>query len=151
MSMCAVAPFSAAMVAPALRRPWAEQLGRPAWSHHSRNLLPNPASVKARPKSLTRNVKSPHGEALLIPVPALVLRERDLAVADVLATKARNIGAPLPGEQQERERKSGFRSYWMTLFELANLFRSPCVISGRAGLEIWNVTSWIPWRVGLAV
>src|SRR5262249_32311321 len=49
-----------------LRRPWAEQLGRPAWSHHSRNLLPNPASVKARPNSLTRNVNSPHGEALMI-------------------------------------------------------------------------------------
>jgi hypothetical protein len=37
------------MVAPALRNPWALQLQRPAWLHHSRNLLPKPASPPFRP------------------------------------------------------------------------------------------------------
>jgi hypothetical protein len=63
ISWCAVAPLFAAIVAPALRSPCAEHCGKSARSHQSRNLLPSPASVNGRPRSLMRNVMSPHGEA----------------------------------------------------------------------------------------
>ena len=41
MSWCSVAPLSAALVAPAFRRPCAVQCGSPACRHHNLNLLPN--------------------------------------------------------------------------------------------------------------
>src|SRR4026208_2189828 len=56
MSCCVVAPFSDANVAPALRRPCAEQCGRPAVSHQSRILLPKPFDVNGLPYSVTRYV-----------------------------------------------------------------------------------------------
>ena len=59
MSWCAVAPFSAARVAPALRRPWADRPGSPASLQRPRNQFVNPAGVKGLPCSVTKNERSP--------------------------------------------------------------------------------------------
>ena len=51
MSSCDVAPFSAARVAPALRKPVGGAWRRPASLQRSRNQLPNPAALKGLPYS----------------------------------------------------------------------------------------------------
>jgi hypothetical protein len=49
MSCEAMAPFSAAKVAPAFLSPCAEHRGNPASSQRSRNQLPKPAAVNGLP------------------------------------------------------------------------------------------------------
>ncbi|KQT60189.1 hypothetical protein ASG52_18930 [Methylobacterium sp. Leaf456] len=57
MSCRSVAPFSAASVAPAFRRPWAEQCGRPASRQRSLNQFPKPFDVNGLPRSVMRKVR----------------------------------------------------------------------------------------------
>jgi hypothetical protein len=58
ISWRSLAPRSAARVAPALRKPWAEP-GQPAAPHTSRNQLPKLSFTQGWPRSLTRKVRSP--------------------------------------------------------------------------------------------
>src|SRR4051794_36762296 len=59
MSCRVVARFSAARLAPAFRKPCAEQCGRPASAHRSLNQLPKLSFVKGAPRDETMYVKSP--------------------------------------------------------------------------------------------
>src|SRR5215470_4982509 len=58
ISCLVVAPFSAAVAAPALRRPWARP-GTPASTHRSRNQLPKRQIVSGVPFDVTKKVRSP--------------------------------------------------------------------------------------------
>ncbi|KNY21739.1 hypothetical protein AKJ13_16035 [Methylobacterium sp. ARG-1] len=65
MISCGVQPRSASRAAVALRSPWAEQCGKPAWLHHSRNRLPKPAVENGLPYSVTRKVRCALGAAAM--------------------------------------------------------------------------------------
>src|SRR5262249_61308605 len=65
MSWLTVAPFSAQRVAAALRNPCADP-GHPASRHTSRNQLPNDSFLNGVPRSLTRKVRSPHGDLAIV-------------------------------------------------------------------------------------
>jgi hypothetical protein len=81
---------------------------------------------------------------LWFPVPPLMLREGQFAVPDVLASKARDVGATLPGEKQECECQSSFSSDWVTRLELVDLLNRPSgVTGGIVALEVRNVSGWI--------
>ena len=67
----------------------------------------------------------------------------ELAIPDVLSSEPDHVGSPLPGKQQERQRKPRLRSYRMTLLELSNFFRSPTMKSGRTVFELLNIASGI--------
>ena len=73
-----VAPCSASRAPAAFRRPCAAQPFNPASLHQSRNRLPNPSAVKERPRSLTRYVSSPHGEASMTSRRSSMIRELQL-------------------------------------------------------------------------
>jgi hypothetical protein len=92
MSCLVVAPFSAAVAAPALRSPCARP-GTPASTHRSRNQFPKPQSVYGAPALVTRNVRSPVGLAIDHRLQLREDRNRDLhglAVAVLL------LGKPQP-------------------------------------------------------
>ena len=63
-------------------------------------------------------------------LPALLLSERQLAVASVLASKAGDVTPPLPRKQKERQRKSGLGSDRVLLLVLPNLFDAPSMEAG---------------------
>src|SRR5262249_56822565 len=65
MSWLTVAPFSAQRVAAALRNPCADP-GHPASRHTSRNQSPNDSFLNGVPRSLTRKVRSPHGDLAIV-------------------------------------------------------------------------------------
>jgi len=73
-----------------------------------------------------------HGQRQLlrVAVAALVLRKGQLAVPNVLATKAGYIRTPLPREKEERKRKPRLAPDRVTLLELLYLLPTPCVESG---------------------
>ena len=68
-------------------------------------------------------------EPLGLSVASLMLRERELAALGVLLSETDDIGAALPGEQQEGQRKTGLAPDRVTPLELLYLLRSPRVES----------------------
>ena len=65
---------------------------------------------------------------LRLPIASLVLRECQLAALRMLSAEPNDVGSPLTGETQQRQRKPCPRSDRMPLFKLANLINRPRVI-----------------------
>ena len=145
------------MVAPALRKPCAEQFGRPASSHQSRNRFPKPASVNGRFKLFIRKVRSPQGEASMIrcrtgrigKVSCFGFLFRPLCyvyvsfVADVLLSEPDHVRSPLTREEQEGQSKPSLRSNWVMLLKFLNFLRGPGVESSRSIFELLNVAGGV--------
>ena len=66
-------------------------------------------------------------EPLGLPIASLVLGEGQLPALGVLLSESDDVRTPLSCEQQERQREPRLAPYRVTLFELLNFFRCPCV------------------------
>src|SRR5580704_7735420 len=78
-------------------------------------------------------------QSLRFAVATFPLREYELAALHVLLAESNDITAALPGEHQERKRKSGFGADRMPLLELLHILDRPGVEAGRSSLKILHV------------
>jgi hypothetical protein len=118
--------------------------------------LPKPASVNGRPRSFTRNARSPHDDASITErsgkTKVFGLRLRPLCCVKVslpgllLFPESNDVGSTLACEQQQRESKLRFRTDWVTLFKLTNFIQRPRMITGRACVNVRHLARCIEWR-----
>lgn len=76
---------------------------------------------------LLQRRKDRQRQLLRLSLAALVLRECDLGLRNVLASESDHIRTPLPREQEQRHRETGLGAYRMAFLKLPDLIHRPSV------------------------